>query len=575
VVGRGIGGQVLTLNFGSASLMTMARPLRLEFEGGVYYVTARGWERQDVVRDDEDRANWVRLMDRVVVRFGWRVFAWALMRNHWHLFLSTPEANLSRGMHDLNARCSIAALSNLANSGNYPRSQESHSAPGPVAAEILRRARSKSTEEAGMDASTRKRDTAGKRGRSSAKPDAALAAPIASDRSGLRVALVHDWLTGMRGGEKCLEVLCRAFPQATLYTLLHRPGSTSPVIESMAIRTSPLQRVPGVFRHYRHLLPLMPLAARAWKPRNIDLVVSLSHCVAKAVRVPRGVPHVCYCFTPMRYAWQGRDSYLESWAHRPLRRALAGYLLDRLKVWDRATETRVTHFVAISQTIRERIATCYERDSRVIPPPVDTEFYYPAAGSGPREEFYLVVSALVSYKRIDQAVAACSRLGRMLVVIGAGPERQRLEKMAGATVRFLGWQPDEVIRDHYRRCRALLFPGEEDFGIVPVEALACGSPVLALGRGGAVETVDSTIGRLYGDPTVTALEETIAGWEAEGCPHDPVLARRRAESFSLPLFRNRILDLLAEVTDGSTSSAVPPRPHVDLSRVEKPDRLLS
>ena len=341
-----------------------------------------------------------------------------------------------------------------------------------------------------MDASIRKGEAAAaamRRG-SRGKSDAAISASTttALDRPGLRLALVHDWLTGMRGGEKCLEVLCRAFPQATLYTLLHRPGSTSPAIESMTIRTSPLQRVPGAFRHYRHLLPLMPLAARAWKPRNIDVVVSLSHCVAKAVRVPRGVPHVCYCFTPMRYAWQGRDSYLESWADRPVRRALAGGLLDRLRAWDRATARRVTHFVAISQTIRERIAACYERDSHVIPPPVDTEFYRPAVRSEPREEFYLVVSALVPYKRIDQAVAACTHLGRRLVVIGAGPERQRLEKMAGATIQFLGWQPDEVIRDHYRRCRALLFPGEEDFGIVPVEALACGSPVLALGRGGAV-----------------------------------------------------------------------------------------
>ena len=335
-----------------------------------------------------------------------------------------------------------------------------------------------------MDASIRDREAAAAvKGRGSrGKSDAAAATP-APDRSGLRVALVHDWLTGMRGGEKCLEVLCRAFPHATLYTLLHRPGSTSPAIESMAIRTSPLQQVPGVFRHYRHLLPLMPLAARAWKPRNIDLVVSLSHCVAKAIRVPRGVPHVCYCFTPMRYAWQGRDSYLESWADRPIRRALAGGLLDRLRAWDRATARRVTHFVAISQTIRERIATCYERDSHVIPPPVDTEFYSPAAGSEPREDFYLVVSALVPYKRIDQAVAACTHLGRRLFVIGAGPERERLEKMAGATIRFLGWQPDEVIRDHYRRCRALLFPGEEDFGIVPVEALACGVACARPGTG--------------------------------------------------------------------------------------------
>ena len=173
-----------------------------------------------------------------------------------------------------------------------------------------------------MDASIRNREaTAAAKGRGSRAGSDATAATTAPERSGLRVALVHDWLTGMRGGEKCLEVLCRAFPQATLYTLLHRPGSTSPAIESMAIRTSPLQQVPGVFSHYRHLLPLMPLAARTWKPRNIDLVVSLSHCVAKAVRAPRGVPHVCYCFTPMRYAWQGRDSYLESWANRPICRA--------------------------------------------------------------------------------------------------------------------------------------------------------------------------------------------------------------------------------------------------------------
>jgi glycosyltransferase involved in cell wall biosynthesis len=431
----------------------------------------------------------------------------------------------------------------------------------------------RSIEEAGMDASIRGRETAAavQGGGSRGKSDA-TGATTAPDRSGLRVALVHDWLTGMRGGEKCLEVLCRAFPQATLYTLLHRPGSTSPAIERMAIRTSPLQQAPGVFRHYRHLLPLMPLAARAWKPRNVDLVVSLSHCVAKAIRVPRGVPHVCYCFTPMRYAWQGRDAYLEGWADRPIRRALASGLLDRLRIWDRATAGRVTHFVAISETIRERIATCYERESQVIPPPVDTEFYTPAPSSVPREDFYLVVSALVPYKRVDQAVAACTHLGRRLIVIGAGPERERLEKMAGATIRFLGWQPDHVIRDHYRRCRALLFPGEEDFGIVPVEALACGAPVLALGRGGAVETVDSTMGRLYGDPTLTALEATIAAWEAEGCPHDPALARRRAESFSLPLFRGRILDLLAEVAAGTARSAVPPRPHVDLSRAENPTR---
>jgi glycosyltransferase involved in cell wall biosynthesis len=391
-------------------------------------------------------------------------------------------------------------------------------------------------------------------------------APLA----GLRVALVHDWLTGMRGGEKCLEVLCQTFPQAVLYTLIHRRGSTSPAIESMIIRTSPLQKIPGVFRHYRHLLPVMPLAAATWKPRSVDLVISLSHCVAKSVQAPRGVPHLCYCFTPMRYAWQGRDAYLEGWNQRPIRRALARTLLDRLREWDRRTAQRVSHFVAISQTIRQRIAVCYHRDSVVIPPPVDTEFYNPAPPVKPREDFYLVVSALVPYKRIDQAVSACSRLGRSLIVIGAGPERQRLQAMAGPTVWFLGWQPDEVIRDHYRRCRALLFPGEEDFGIVPVEALACGAPVIALRRGGAAETVDDSMGRLYHEPSAAAVMAAIDGWEEEGAPNHPHLARRRAEEYGLSVFRDRMLNLIAEVTSGKPAAMVPPRPHISVSEEALP-----
>jgi glycosyltransferase involved in cell wall biosynthesis len=368
----------------------------------------------------------------------------------------------------------------------------------------------------------------------------------------------------MRGGEKCLEVLCQAFPQAVLYTLIHRRGSTSPAIESMLIRTSPLQRVPGIFRHYRHMLPVMPLAASMWKPKNVDLVISLSHCVAKSVQAPRGVPHLCYCFTPMRYAWQGRDAYLEGWNERPIRRALARTFLDRLREWDRKTAKRVSHFVAISETIRQRIALCYHRDSAVIPPPVDTEFYTPPAEGTTREDFYLVVSALVPYKRIDQAVAACSRLGRKLIVIGAGPERTRLEALAGPTVAFLGWQTDEVIRDRYRRCRALLFPGEEDFGIVPVEALACGAPVIALGRGGAAETVEHSIGRLYHEPTTAGLLHAMRTWEEEGTPHDPLLARRRSEEYGLPIFRDRMLDVIGALTRHASPSSVPPRPHVSL-----------
>lgn len=382
------------------------------------------------------------------------------------------------------------------------------------------------------------------------------ARPPARDLSGLRVALVHDWLTGLRGGEKCLDVLCRAFPDATIHTLIHRRGALPSTIERMAIRTSPLQYLPWIFKHYRHLLPLMPAAARSWDVGDVDLVVSLSHCVAKAVRVPEGVPHVCYCFTPMRYAWDGRDAYLASWSSRPVRRFVAGKVLDALRSWDQATAARVTHFVSISETICSRIARCYGRESRVIQPPVDTQFYTPSPA--PRDGPYLCVSALVPYKRIDHAILACSASGRELTVIGEGPDRVRLEAMAGSGVQLLGWQSDEVIRDHYRRCRALLFPGVEDFGIVPVEALACGAPVIALGEGGAAETVDDSVGRLYHEPSAEGLRSVLDAWEAEGRPADPDKARRRAEELDTMVFRDRLMGYLNEVVAGSI-----PAPHLE------------
>jgi glycosyltransferase involved in cell wall biosynthesis len=231
-----------------------------------------------------------------------------------------------------------------------------------------------------------------------------------------RVVLVHDWLTGMRGGEKCLEVLCARWPRARLFTLLHRPGSVSPAIEGRPLRTTFLQLLPQVSRYYRYLLPLMPAATANWRLPPCDLVVSLSHCVAKAARPPRGVPHVCYCFTPMRYAWHLRDAYF---AGRPRVQArLLDGLLEALRRWDRATAARVTHFVAISRTVQQRIAECYGRTSTVIYPPVDTDFFCPAPVR--REDYYLAVSAFAPYKRLDLAIAACNRLGRRLVVIGSG-----------------------------------------------------------------------------------------------------------------------------------------------------------
>jgi glycosyltransferase involved in cell wall biosynthesis len=369
-----------------------------------------------------------------------------------------------------------------------------------------------------------------------------------------RVVLVHDWLTGMRGGEKCLEPLARRWPAARLLTLLHDRGSVSAAIEQLRVRPSWLDRLPRVERYYRYLLPLMPFAA-GWKVADADLVVSLSHCVAKSARPPRGVPHVCYCFTPMRYAWHMKDAYFRgAGLVGRLKAAAADRLLSAIRDWDRRTADRVTHFVAISRTVQERIRECYGRASVVICPPVDTDFYTPAAV--PRDDFYLVVSALAPYKRFDLAVEACARLGRELVVIGSGQDAAKLRARAGPGVSFLGWQPDEVIRDHLRRARALLFPGEEDFGIVPLEAQACGCPVIALGRGGATETVrplgeaaDPT-GVFFGEQTAGAVIEAVERFERDADRFDPRAARRQAVLFRRERFESELFGYLERVAKG-------------------------
>jgi glycosyltransferase involved in cell wall biosynthesis len=380
--------------------------------------------------------------------------------------------------------------------------------------------------------------------------------------SNVRLALVHDWLVGMRGGEKCLEAFCRRYPQATLYTLLRRRGALAPAIERMHIHTSFLQRLPGVTAYYRWLLPVLPAAVESLRlAPEIDIVLSFSHAVAKGVRPPPGVPHLCYCFTPMRYAWHMREHYLRgartvasaAW------QAVQRRVLDRLCRWDRATAERVTQFVAISHTVARRISECYGRSSQVIYPPVDTDYYTPSQTA--REDFYLCVSALVPYKRLDLAIEACRLLQRRLIIIGSGPERKRLRRLAGPQTLFLGWQPDAVIRDHYRRCRALLFPGLEDFGIVPVEAQACGTPVIAYGEGGAAETVlpaDETrrgTGRFFPHQTAQALAEAMAWFESHAGQFDAAMARRQAERFSTPRFVRELEACLLACSAGRPARA--------------------
>jgi glycosyltransferase involved in cell wall biosynthesis len=356
------------------------------------------------------------------------------------------------------------------------------------------------------------------------------------------VALVHDWLTGMRGGERCLEVFCELFPDADLYTLLHVRGSVSRAIEQRRIITSFIQRLPDAARHYRSYLPLFPAAIRALDLRGYDLVLSSSHAVAKSVRVPRGALHVCYCFTPMRYVWDLYDDYFGARAGR-LTRLVMPPVAAALRRWDRRTAAGVHHFVGISHFIADRIRRCYGRDAEVIYPPVDVARF--RLEEKP-ETYYLVVSALAPYKRVGLAVEAATRLGRRLVVVGTGPEETRLRATAGPTVEFLGWKDDAEVAELYARCRALLFPTVEDFGITPLEAMAAGRPVIALGQGGALETVvppggaAPPTGLLFPRQTVDDLVEAMLRFETGVVAFEPKALRRHAETFDRPVFKERI-----------------------------------
>ena len=360
------------------------------------------------------------------------------------------------------------------------------------------------------------------------------------------MALVHDWLTGMRGGEKCLEVLCEIFPHADLFTLLHVPGSVSPRIEARRIVTSFVQRLPRVRSGYRRYLPLFPRAVESFDLGAYDLVVSTSHCVAKGARPAPGALHVCYCHTPMRYVWDQFDAYFgpgrAGWATR-----LAARLArPRLQRWDVRSAGRVHVFVANSENVRRRIRRTYGRDAEVVPPPVDCAAFAPRGLEPPRPagDYFLVVSAFAGYKRIDVAIEAARLAGVRLLVVGHGPELAALRRRArGAPVEFLPWQPAAALSRLYAGCRALLFPGEEDFGITPLECMSAGRPVLALSAGGALETVQPGVtGVLLPSTSPAVWAQALRDFRDEA--FDPAALQAQARRFDRSLYAERMRELL-------------------------------
>ncbi len=341
-----------------------------------------------------------------------------------------------------------------------------------------------------------------------------------------RLAIVKDFLPVMRGAEKVLEAWCGVWPEADIHALFHTKGALSPFLESRRISTTRLQKFPAVHSKYPYYLPFMPGAIESLDLRGYDVVLSMSQCVAKGAITD--ALHICYCLTPMRYVWDKVDDYFGT----GLKRRLASPMIRRLRKWDVETVPRVHRWLAISNEVRRRIRERYDRDSEVLFPPADDAFFTPS--DAPREDWYLWVGALVPYKRADLAIEACRALGRRLKVIGTGSHEKRFRRMGHA--EFLGRQPDEVVRDHYRRCRALLFPGEEDFGIVPVEAQLCGAPVIAWNRGGALDTVTPETGLLYGG----SLAEAIRAFEARR--FDPAACRANALRFAKEVHQRAIRD---------------------------------
>ena len=372
----------------------------------------------------------------------------------------------------------------------------------------------------------------------------------------MKIAIVHDWLTGMRGGEKCLEVLCDLYPSADIYTLLHIPGSVSRTIESHSIYTSFLQKLPCIQSKYRYYLPLMPFAIESFNLSQYDLILSSSHCVAKSVKPASGSIHICYCHTPMRYIWDQFGHYFCRSKSGLIPWVIMTMLRPWLQRWDSKTSYRVNDFIANSYHVQKRIKKYYHKEATVIHPPVDTKRFKPSHDR--KRDFFLIVSAFAPYKRVDLAVEAFNKLGYPFVVIGEGQDADLLRKMANSNVRFEGWLDDTSINSHYDRCRAFIFCGEEDFGISLLEAQAMGRPVIALGRGGALETVipdrktwkkdtgipkNKTInptGVFFYEQTSNDLMKAIQHFESIESQFDVDKIKEHADRFDVAIYKDQI-----------------------------------
>jgi glycosyltransferase involved in cell wall biosynthesis len=364
------------------------------------------------------------------------------------------------------------------------------------------------------------------------KPETNPFADAAAQRD-LRVAIVHYWLVNHRGGEKVLEEICKLFPTADIYTLMYDPEKVSPLIRSRRIFTSFLNPFK---KFYRTLLPLMPMALESFDLRGYDLVISSESGPARGVLTSSKTRHFCYCHTPMRYLWELYPAYRKELGSAIQRAALAP-LATALRTWDYSTAARVDGFMANSRNVRQRIWKTYRRTARVVYPPVAIDRFR----HEPPEEYFLIVSEMVPYKRLDYALELFSLSGRNVKVVGDGPEYSRLRRLASSNVEFCGRVPDEQLTDLYARCRAFVMPGEEDFGITMVEALASGKPVVALAKGGASEIVQDDCGVLYPEPRPSSLGAALKRFDHSELFFKPDVLQGRASRFSEAAFRRRFL----------------------------------